>query len=92
MYKHGFRNALITVVTLLGFWIPRLFSGAVILETIFNWPGIGRVMVDAVNRRDYNLMMAGMMFFAILTLVGNLVADIGYSMIDPRVKVEGGRT
>lgn len=64
VYKHGFRNALITVVTLLGFfWIPRLFSGAVILETIFNWPGIGRVMVDAVNRRDYNLMMAGMMFF-----------------------------
>lgn len=92
IYKHGFRNALLTVVTLVGFWIPRLFSGAVILEAIFHWPGIGGVLVDAVNRRDYNLMMACMMFFAVLTLIGNLVADVGYSMIDPRVKVEGGRT
>lgn len=91
VYKHGFRNALITIITLLGFWIPTLFSGAVILETIFNWPGIGRVMVDAVNRRDYNLMMALMMFFAILTLIGNLLADIGYAFADPRVKVEGGK-
>ncbi|NMA85620.1 MAG: ABC transporter permease [Epulopiscium sp.] len=89
IYKHAFRNALIPIVTLVGFYIPGLFSGAVILETIFGWPGIGRVLVDAINNRDYNLMMALMMFFSILTLIGNLLADIGYALVDPRVKVDG---
>lgn len=88
IYRHAFRNALIPLVTLLGFQIPGLFSGAVILESIFGWPGIGRVMVDAINQRDYNLMMALMMFFSILTLIGNLLADVGYALVDPRVKVE----
>lgn len=88
IYKHAFRNALIPLVTLLGFQIPGLFSGAVILESIFVWPGIGRVMVDAINQRDYNLMLALMMFFSILTLLGNLLADIGYALVDPRVKVD----
>lgn len=89
IYKHAFRNALIPIVTLVGFYIPGLFSGAVIIETIFGWPGIGRVLVDAINNRDYNLMMALMMFFSILTLIGNLLADIGYALVDPRVKVDG---
>ncbi|NLW22957.1 MAG: ABC transporter permease [Tissierellia bacterium] len=88
IYKHAFRNALIPIVTIVGFTIPGLFSGAVMLETVFNWPGIGRVLVDAVNLRDYNLMMALNMFFAILTLLGNLLADIGYALVDPRIKVE----
>lgn len=88
IYKHAFRNALIPIVTILGFSIPALFSGAVIIETIFNWPGIGRILLESVNGRDYNLMMALMMFFAILTLLGNLLADIGYALVDPRVKVE----
>lgn len=88
IYKHAFRNALIPIVTILGFWIPALFSGAVIIETIFNWPGIGRILLESVTGRDYNLMMALMMFFAILTLIGNLLADIGYALVDPRVKVE----
>lgn len=88
IYRHAFRNALIPIVTIVGFTIPGLFSGAVMLETVFNWPGIGRVLVDAVNLRDYNLMMALNMFFAILTLLGNLLADIGYALVDPRIKVE----
>lgn len=88
IYRHAFRNALIPIVTIVGFTIPGLFSGAVMLETVFNWPGIGRVLVDAVNLRDYNLMMALNMFFAILTLLGNLFADIGYALVDPRIKVE----
>jgi len=88
IYKHAFRNALIPIVTIVGFTVPSLFSGAVMLETVFNWPGIGRVLVDAVNYRDYNLMMALDMFFAILTLLGNLLADIGYALVDPRIKVE----
>ncbi len=92
VYKHGFRNALITIVTVLGFWLPGLFSGAVILESIFVWPGIGSTLVDAVNGRDYNLMMAIMLLFAILTLIGNLLADIGYALVDPRVKVGEGNS
>ncbi len=88
IYKHAFRNALIPIVTIVGFTVPSLFSGAVMLETVFNWPGIGRVLVDAVNFRDYNLVMALNMFFAVLTLIGNLLADIGYALVDPRVKVD----
>lgn len=88
IYKHAFRNGLIPIVTLLGMYIPGLFSGSVILETTFNWPGIGRIMIDAVTARDYNLMMASLLFFALLTLIGNLLADIGYAMVDPRVKVD----
>lgn len=88
IYRHAFRNALIPIVTIVGFTIPGLFSGAVMLETVFNWPGIGTRLVEAVNLRDYNLMMALNMFFAILTLLGNLFADIGYALVDPRIKVE----
>jgi len=88
IYKHAFRNALIPIMTIIGFWIPGLFSGAVILETTFVWPGIGNVMMDAISARDYNLIMALNMFFALLTLLGNLLADIGYALVDPRIKVE----
>lgn len=88
IYRHAFRNALIPIVTIVGFMIPGLFSGAVILERIFIWPGIGGILVDAVNNRDYNLMMALNMFFALLTLMGNLLADVGYALVDPRIKTE----
>ena len=88
IYKHAFRNALIPIVTIVGFSIPGLFSGAVILERIFVWPGIGNVMMDAISARDYNMMMALNMFFALLTLLGNLLADIGYALVDPRIKVD----
>jgi peptide/nickel transport system permease protein len=88
IYRHSFRNALIPIVTLVGMQIPALFSGAVILETTFKWPGIGNIMLESINARDYNLMMALLVFFAALTLIGNLFADIGYAYVDPRVKVE----
>jgi peptide/nickel transport system permease protein len=88
IYKHAFRNALIPIVTIIGFSIPGLFSGAVILEKVFVWPGIGNVMMDSISARDYNLMMALNMFFALLTLLGNLLADIGYALVDPRIKVD----
>ncbi len=88
IYKHAFRNALIPVVTLIGFYIPGLFSGAVILETIFRWPGLGLVMIESISARDYNLMMTMLVFLAFLTLLGNLFQDIGYALVDPRVKVE----
>jgi len=88
IYKHAFRNALIPIVTIIGFTIPSLFSGAVILETVFVWPGIGNVMMESITARDYNMMMALNMFFALLTLLGNLLADIGYALVDPRIKVD----
>ncbi len=88
IYKHAFRNALIPIITIVGFTIPSLFSGAVILETVFVWPGIGNVLMEGISMRDYNLIMALNMFFALLTLLGNLLADIGYALVDPRVKVD----
>ncbi len=88
VYKHAFRNALIPIVTLIGFYIPGLFSGAVILESIFRWPGLGLVMIESISARDYNLMMTMLIFLAFLTLLGNLLQDIGYALVDPRVKVE----
>lgn len=88
VYKHAFRNALIPIITLIGASIPGLFSGAAILERTFLWPGIGNMLVQAVFDRDYNLVMALNVFFAFLTLLGNLFADIGYAIVDPRVKVD----
>ncbi len=88
VYKHAFRNALLPIVTLLGYSLIFLLSGSVITETVFNWPGLGRILLESVTMRDYNLMMAIMMLYAILTLVGNLLADIGYALVDPRVKVD----
>lgn len=88
VYKHAFRNALIPIVTLVGASIPGLFSGAAILERTFTWPGIGNMLVQSVFDRDYNLLIGLNVFFAFLTLMGNLFADIGYAFVDPRVKVD----
>jgi peptide/nickel transport system permease protein len=88
IYRHAFRNALIPIVTLLGFEIPALISGAVITENIFSLPGIGRLAIEAVMQRDYNLFMGINAMVAVMTLVGNLVADILYAIVDPRVKYD----
>lgn len=89
IYKHAFKNAQIPLVTLLGLYIPSLFSGATILETVFVWPGIGKVLIDAINQRDSSLVNACLLFSAILMILGNLLSDVCYSMVDPRVKVDG---
>ena len=88
IYRHAFRNAMIPLITLLGFQIPALFSGAAITESIFGIPGMGRLMVNAVGWRDHPIIMAGGTIFAILTMVGMLVADILYAAADPRIKYE----
>ncbi|MGL4992463.1 MAG: ABC transporter permease [Sarcina sp.] len=88
IYKHALRNALIPVVTLLGMSIPTLFSGATLTETIFNWPGVGPVQLLAVNNRDYYLLMGLNLTLAFLTLFGNLVADIIYGAVDPRIRLK----
>jgi peptide/nickel transport system permease protein len=86
IYKHALRNALLPIITILGLSIPGLISGSVILETIFSIPGIGRLMVGAVFMRDYNVIMAGLVISALLTLLGNLMADIAYVYADPRIR------
>ncbi len=83
--KHALRNSLIPVITLLGLYLPLLFSGAVFVEVIFSWPGMGRVIVDAITERDYPLVMATSFIFAALTIFGNLLADVLYAVADPRI-------
>lgn len=88
IYKHAFRNALIPIVTLLGMYIPGLFGGAILLETVFLWPGIGKVLYEAVMTQDMWLVMGANTFYAVLMLLGNLLADVSYALVDPRVKLE----
>lgn len=88
IYKHALRNALIPVITLLGFSLPVLFSGALLIEIVFIWPGMGRMQFQSVMNRDYPLMMGINMFLAILTLSGNLLADISYAFVDPRIRFD----
>ena len=88
VFKHAMRNALIPVVTLLGLYLPFLVGGAVLIETIFAWPGMGRLMVQAIFQRDYPIVLAAAFVIAIMVILGNLLADILYSVVDPRVRVE----
>lgn len=90
IYRHAFRNALIPIVTLIGFWIPGLFGGSIIVENIFVWPGIGNLMRQAYDFKDRSVLIIALVFMALLTLIGNLMQDVGYSLVDPRVR-EGGK-
>jgi peptide/nickel transport system permease protein len=85
-YKHALRNALLPIVTLFGFLIPGLIGGAIIMETVFAWPGIGRLAYQAVLARDYPVVMTINTITATLVLIGNFVADILYGIVDPRIR------
>lgn len=86
--KHALRNSLIPVITLLGLNLPYLFSGAVFIEYIFAWPGMGRVIVEAIYQRDYPLVMATSFLFAVIVVIGNLIADTLYAVADPRIRYD----
>jgi peptide/nickel transport system permease protein len=88
IFKHALRNALIPIVTIMGLSLPDLFGGAFIIETIFAWPGMGRLGVQAIFSRNYPLIMGIVMFSALLIVLGNLFADIGYALVDPRIRYE----
>ncbi len=88
IYKHAFRNALLPLITILGMWIPALFGGAILLETVFIWPGIGRVLLRGIRNQDLSLVMATLVFYGVLRVLGNLLADISYGIADPRVRVK----
>ncbi len=87
IYKHAFKNSLIPVITLIGFWIPALFGGSIVTEKIFNWSGIGLLMNQAYSYKDRSVLIAVLTFYAFLTLIGNLFMDLGYAIADPKVRV-----
>jgi peptide/nickel transport system permease protein len=86
--KHALRNSLLPVITLLGLYLPLLFSGSVFVEVIFSWPGMGRVIVDSIFQRDYPLVMATSFIFALVVVLGSLVADVLYALADPRIRYD----
>ncbi len=88
IYSHAFRNALIPISTIIIGTIFSLFYGSAITETVFAWNGIGHVLVKALNNRDFMLVVSMNLFFAVLTIIANFVADITYALVDPRVKLE----
>jgi peptide/nickel transport system permease protein len=87
LFHHAFRNALVPLVTLFGILLPAMISGSVIIERIFAWPGTGRLYFDAILVRDYPLIMGLTLFSAALTLAANLLADLLYAVVDPRVRL-----
>lgn len=88
IYRHALRNALIPVVTLLALRLPWLVGGAVITETVFSWPGMGRLLVDAVTQRDYPVVQGVVLILAVLVLLSNLAADVMYAYLDPRIRLD----
>ena len=83
---HGLRNALIPVVTVLGLQVGSLLGGAVLTETIFSWPGIGKWLIDAIARRDYPVVQAGILISALVFIAANLVVDVLYGVVNPRLR------
>ncbi len=86
--KHILRNSIIPIVTFLGFDIGGLLGGAVITETIFTYPGIGSLFIDSLTNRDYSVVMTITMMLSIMTLIGNLIADLLYGVVDPRIRLD----
>ena len=87
LFRHAFRNTLIPLVTLLGLSLPALVGGSVIIEQIFTWPGMGRLFFESIRERDYPTIMGLTLMFSVLTLLGQLIADLLYCLVDPRVSV-----
>ena len=87
IYKHALRNALLPVVTIIGLNVGHLVAGAVLTETVFAWPGLGRLIFDAILHRDYPVMLGGLLVVSACVVVGNLFADLAYAVIDPRIRL-----
>lgn len=88
IYKHALRNALVSIVTVIGMQIPMLFGGAVIIEQVFSWPGLGLMTMSAITSRDYPVIMGVCLLSAIVVLVANLVTDILYALVDPTIQLD----
>lgn len=86
IFKHALRNALGPVITLLGLYLPVLFSGTVFVEVVFGWPGMGSLIVEAIGQRDYPVVMGSAFIFGVLVVAGNLLSDLLYAVADPRIR------
>ena len=90
--RHISRNVLIPIVTQIGLALPMLVTGAIITETIYGWPGVGPYLMSATKSLDYPVIMAIMLLSATLVILGNLLADVLYSIVDPRIRKGGNRS
>ena len=88
IYVHAFRNALIPIVTVTTWWLIGLFGGSIVIEAVFLWDGLGKMMISGLNQRDFSVVLAMQMFYVILSLLGNVIMDIAYTLVDPRVRLE----
>ncbi len=88
LWRHAIRNALLPMIAIAGLQLPTLLSGALVTETVFTWPGMGRLFLDSLNYRDYPVVMGILIFSAVLVLVGNLLADLFYAVADPRIRLD----
>ncbi len=88
LLRHALRNALLPAITLFGLAFPILLSGAVLVETVFSWPGLGKLAFDAIGKRDYHVVTGSAMIAALMVVVGNLLADLLYQAVDPRIRAE----
>ncbi|MGC2726977.1 MAG: ABC transporter permease, partial [Candidatus Acidiferrales bacterium] len=88
LFRHALRNALIPILTILGLQFGALLAGTIVTETIFSWPGIGRVTVQAINARDYPLLQGCILLIAVTYVIVNLLTDVVYAIVDPRVRFE----
>ena len=91
IWKHCLRNALIPVLTLWGVFVSNLITGAIVTETVFAWPGIGRLLVSAVSARDLAVVQALTLLIATTMVLANLAVDLIYGLLDPRIRVSGGQ-
>ena len=83
---HALRNALIPVITVIGLQVGVLFTGAILTETIFSWPGVGKWLIEAISRRDYPVLQGGMLLLGVIVMAVNLLVDLAYGIINPRIR------
>ena len=88
VFRHGFRNARLPVVTVIGLNLGFVFSGAVLTETVFSWPGMGRMMIQAIFERDFPLLMGNFICTSVLVIIANILTDISYAYLDPRISYD----
>lgn len=88
IYVHAFRNALIPIVTIATAWVVSLFGGSVVIENVFLWPGLGQMLINGLLQRDFSIVLTMQMFYVVLSLAGNVIMDVAYTVVDPRVRLE----
>jgi peptide/nickel transport system permease protein len=88
IFSHAWRNALLPVVTLLIGWFMSIFYGSLVIERMFNLEGLGKLLITSLNNQDYNVVMAIQLLYIVIALLGNLITDLSYGIVDPRVRVD----